>query len=140
MPIANRSLWTAADKLEQAFRKAAGVAAGSTAPLDQALADLAQAIQKHRDSLKSPEGKIVEVDSPRLPSPVVARRTRNLRQEMDDLLNRVRTLRAKVTSQTPDLTLLRPDADRIVKDLKSFGDDEAELILDAVNTDIGAGD
>jgi len=120
--------------------------AGEQAPHGRGLACLEQAVREHAGSLESPEGKLVEVDRPLLPSPTVARRTDELRRELAGFLGEAGAVREQVRAagQGPAagaaLGQLARRARALVGAVGRYEEEEAQVILDGVTTDIGAGD
>ena len=135
------------------------------ARVDQALAGVEQAMRERANALTVPEEGLVEVDRPRLPSPTVARRAEELRQELAGMIAEARALRAKVQSATPASGLeigssdlagalpVAPEAGAVpdfglfcrrtrelLDGLGRYEEEEAKLILDSITPDIGAGD
>src|SRR5262249_14975386 len=91
------ALLNAADKLEGALAAdVAGQERDWSDRVDQALDQVMEAVRQRAATWKSPEGKVVEVESPRLPSPVVARRGSELRRDLDDFLEQATALQADV--------------------------------------------
>jgi hypothetical protein len=135
------------------------------ADLDQALAGLEEAVCLHADSLREPEELLDHLDGPRIPSPGLDRRTQNLRDELAAILENIRSLRAQVHAEgqppavdvdpatlagalpvAPEVGgvvehgILLQRARQFIQTLEAFENEEADVILDTVNTDIGAGD
>jgi hypothetical protein len=156
----------AADDLERAV--AAGTAGRERdwiAAIDRALAAVEQAVGQRARVLPGPDGQLLDVDLPRVPSPAVSRRTEALEQELRHFLEEVRDLRAQVRgaaeglgmdlnptglagalSVAPeagavvDLGVFRQHARQLADGLRRFQHEETDLVLDAVTPDIGAGD
>lgn len=166
MPGRNETLKAAAERLEKVLdENKFGPDQGWTDRVDRALADIEQAVQVHASALQPADGRIVKVDRPRLPSPGVDRRAAALRQELDELLRETTELRAKVkgvaaafgvnvnpsglagalpvapeAGALPDFGVFRQRVKHLADGLERYEEEEAHLILDSVNTDIGAGD
>jgi hypothetical protein len=160
------ALLTAAEKLQRAL--AADVAGQERDWADRvarALTQLADAIGQRAATWKSPEGKVVDVESPRLPSPTVARRGSELRRDLDGFLEQARTLQTDVrhvartfgggadvanlagalpvapeAGAVPDFGVFRQRAEQLVEGVQRYIQQEAGLILESVNIDVGAGD
>ena len=116
--------------------------------VDRALAGIVGAVQRHNATLLAPSGGVVDVASGQVPSPGVDRRLAVLYEELEGMLGEAAALRARLqrvlTSATagelPDCTLCRCRAAELLDALDRYETDEADLILDSVTTDIGAGD
>jgi hypothetical protein len=130
--------------------------------LKQALAQVEDAVWQRIVALKPVDGKIVKVDRPRLPSPGVDRRADKLCAELEHFLEEAQALRASAretgTAPQDPATLggalpVAPEvgavadwgvfvqrARRLVADLEEYENQEAELIYDSINTDIGSPD
>jgi hypothetical protein len=160
------ALLTAAEKLQRVLAAdVAGQERDWADRVDRALAQLADAIGKRAATWKSPEGKVVEVESPRLPSPTVARRGSELRRDLDGFLEQARTLQTDVrhvartfgggaevanlagalpvapeAGAVPDFGVFRQRAEQLVEGVQRYIQQEAGLILESVNIDVGAGD
>jgi hypothetical protein len=156
----------AADALERA---AAADSAGRDRDwidtVDRALAAVEQAVRQRAEVLREPDGQLLDVDRPRVPSPAVDRRTEGLERELHQFLDEVQALRSQVrgaaeglgmaiapdelagalpvapeAGAAADLAVFRQHARRLAEEVRRFEREETDLILDAVNTDIGAGD
>src|SRR5579884_3762725 len=64
--------------------------------VDQALATVEQVVRQRAEALRGPDGQLLDVDRPRLPSPVVSRRTEGLEQELHQFLDEVQALRRQL--------------------------------------------
>jgi hypothetical protein len=131
----------------------------------QALNATAQAVREHLKALKSSGPSIVQADRPRLPSPTVARRTAALERTMNSLVADLSRLGSNVRDAAqafdrridpreaarssavagkagaiPDFGELRRRCTHVATALRRLNDAEAQLILESVNTDIGAPD
>src|SRR5436309_1717703 len=90
-------LLNAADKLQGALgTDVVGQERDWSDRVDQALNQVVEAVRQRAATWKSPEGKVVEVESPRLPSPTVARRGSELRRDLDGFLEQAKALQADV--------------------------------------------
>jgi len=166
MPTKSDALSASVEGLERAL------AERSTSPerdwaerVDQALAAVEQAVRQRSATLEAPDGRLVDIEGPRLPSPTVSRRAGKLHQELDGFLDETRALRAKLrgSAQAPGTVVtpsgqagalaLSPEAGAVadfgvfckrarelLDALGHYEQEEADLILDTVTTDIGAGD
>jgi hypothetical protein len=131
--------------------------------VDEALAAVEQAVRQHRDTLEDEEGRVVDVNTPLNPSPVVKRRADGLRAELDGFLTEAQALRVKVRGvhssavadpQTvagalpvapeagalPDFGAFWQRARDLLEGLGHFEEEEADLIQYSVTLDLGAGD
>jgi hypothetical protein len=160
------ALLNAADKLQGALAAdVVGQERDWSDRVDQALSQLVEAIRQRAATWKSPEGKVVDVESPRLPSPTVARRGSELRRDLDGFLEQAKALQTDVrkVAQTfgggaevanlagalpvapeagavPDFGVFRQRADQLVEGIGRYIQQEAALILESVNIEVGAGD
>jgi hypothetical protein len=136
------NLVSAVADLEQALANRSSRAAGRNQRLDQALAALEQAVRRHREALDPGDGRVVDVESPRLPSPTVTRQLGALHRELDQLLRDAGALRDRLSggAAAADVGPLRTQVRQLLQSLGRYNEDEARVIQDSVNTDIGAGD
>jgi hypothetical protein len=114
-----------------------------TAELDRALATLEDAMRKHVGTLNAPDALIPVPELPRLPSPTVDRRAGQLGAELEQFLRELRELREQAPPPGQDATdygALYERAWQLADDLAGFEQKEASLILETVNTDLGAGE
>jgi hypothetical protein len=149
MKAKKHAFLTAAAELKQALAlDSTGRERDWAERVDRALAALVAAVQRHHATLQAPSGGVVDVDNGRVPSPAVDRRLSVLYEELEGVLGEAAALRARLqrvlTSATagelPDFTLCRRRAEELLDALDRYEADEADLILDSVTTDIGAGD
>jgi hypothetical protein len=110
--------------------------------LGRALVAVEQAVRLHAEGLDASDGNLIDVEGPRVPSPTVTREVGGLRQELDELLDEATALREKLTGEGagPDVGRFRQRARRLVESLERYEQEEANVILDTVNTDIGSPD
>jgi hypothetical protein len=159
------ALLTAADRLERTLGEAApGRERDWAGEVDDALAGLDQAVRQRAATLVSRDGSVLKVDRPRLPSPTVDRQAADLRQELDDILGQIGTLRLEVQgagqafggaaaaartsgalpaarpAAVPDFGGLSQKGREVVEAVRRYEEDAARVVLESVNTDIGAGD
>jgi hypothetical protein len=165
MPAKRDNIMAAIDQLEQVVNECTVAGIGDSGGLARALAQVEDTVRRHAVTLAPADGDLVDVESPRLPSPVMSRRTDNLREELHDLLHEARALRdgvqknavpsemaqhpetpagalaaAPEAGAAPDFALFCRRARELVEHLERYENQEAAVILDAVDTDIGAGD
>src|SRR5438270_9863969 len=97
MPAKQDPIVTAAEALE---RSVAADAGGRTQDwvrdVDAALAAVEQVVRQRAEALRGPDGQLLDVDRPRLPSPDVSRRTEDLERELRQFLDEVQALRRQV--------------------------------------------
>jgi len=156
----------AVDRLEQAL-STLGTDTGScrTPAVDRALAEVEEAARRHAETLLPADGSLVQIDRPLLPSPGVDRRAEALKQELESLRAEAGTLRQRADSlesppnpqqdpttlagalpvapelgAVPDFSVFCARARQLLHALQHYEEEEADLILKSVNTDIGAGD
>jgi hypothetical protein len=72
----------------------------------------------------------------------VTRQVHGLHRELEELQAEARALRDSLSggAAPPDFGPLRARARRLLESLGRYNEDEARVILDSINTDIGAGD
>jgi hypothetical protein len=154
---AKNALLTAADRLERSLGGAApGRERDWAGEVDDALAGLEQAVRQRAATLVSGDGSVLPVDRPRLPSPTVDRQAAGLRDELDDILAELQKLRLEVqgagqvfgqnlappprAATVPDFGGLAQKAREVAAAVRRYEDEAARMLLESVNTDIGAGD
>jgi hypothetical protein len=132
--------------------------------LEQTLAAMEEGARQHRACLKDSEGRVVDVDTSLNPSPGVSRRVEELWQELDNLLQEIRSLREKAENVHPstakedvatvagslpvapeaadgvDFAVFRARVERLVEGFEHFDEEEARLIQESITMDLGAGD
>ncbi len=166
MATNSASLLTAVEGLERALAdNAAGRPRDWTDRVQRALAEIEKAVRDHLATLESPEGCVVDVDRPMVPSPVVARKTAQLHQELEGFLQEIRTLRREAPAAAegcgstvspqglagaldvapelgavPDYGVFCQKARALVTAVEQYEEEEARLILESVTPDVGAGD
>jgi hypothetical protein len=121
------------------------VGAASSPILDQALARLEEVVRHHASMLYQPGALIDDAERPRLPSPGVDRKIAHLGEELELLLRDIQDLKARTPvpgqrQASADYAGLLRRARQLALALEQFNDKEAHVILDSVNTDLGAGD
>jgi len=165
MSTKKQSFARAVDGLKQVLAgDVAGQGGAWVRRVDQALSAVERAVRQHRATLRDAEGRVVDVDSSLNPSPGVARRADGLSQELDSLLIEAQVLRTKLKGVHPssgvtdpstaavslpvapevgdrtDFSVFCQRAERLVERLGRYEEEEAQLILDSVTMDLGAGD
>ncbi len=108
-----------------------------------ALEDVEAAAREHALELDPVRGKVVDVDRPLIPSPGLARHVGGLRQELGEVVAEAATLRNRLAAAVVapgEVDRLCQRARRLTDALEHFRQEEARLIQESVNTDIGAGD
>jgi hypothetical protein len=139
------------DSLERALAELENVLAGPGAGLDArwakgaalALAVVEQAVQQHTHGLEPPEGRVVELDRPAIPSPGLDRRLAGLQEELDGLRQEAAALRRAAQAgptHARDLAALWRRTAALRDALARAGRQEAELVQESVTLDLGAGD
>ena len=122
--------------------------------LNGALSDFWQALNAHECASEAPNGTLTTLDSPEQDMvPKLNRRVRQLRSEHGQMLDNARELNASVENitvriragdRTPELDNaiagFRQSARKMVDRALNHRKFENELLLDAITTDIGAGD
>ncbi len=139
MPAKQDNLWAAVKELERVLDQ------GSAGPerarqLDRALAAVEQAVRLHAESLDASGGDLIDVEGPRIPSPTVTREVGELRRELDDVLDEVGALRDRLASGGADFGPFRQRARRLAESLEKYDEEEARVIQETINTDIGSPD
>ena len=163
MPVATMPLVQAMQGLKQALGSNGVGEKDWAGRVDLALAAVGQAVQRHRDTLEDEEGRVVNVNTPLNPSPVVKRRADELRAELDGFLKEAQALRVKVrglhpateadpktlagalavapaAGEQPDFGVFWQRARDLLTGLGHFEEAEADLIQHSVTLDLGAGD
>jgi len=118
-----------------------------------ALARLEDALRKHRAAARRSDGPLAEVDQTR---PTLARQADDLRSDYDEFLSQIPALREQIqhsaqafapSSGRPteigrvmDIRAIREQSQEILAGLQKDRQAETNLVLESVNTDIGAGD
>jgi hypothetical protein len=126
-----------------------------------ALTNVHQALRLHAAATEGSDGLLLQVD---LTRPTLARQVGDLRREHNELFAQARLLegqlqtageafhsadsavsatalpRASRVAEVPDFGVLRRSAVQLLTSLQHHVDEEAKLILESVNTDIGVGD
>jgi hypothetical protein len=142
-PRKGDALLRALELLSQALAaQAAGREQAWVSGTADALAQVEQGLRQHLAAAAVPDGPLPEVDQTR---PGLVRRSEEVNHEEEELLQQVVALRQELQSAAPaaigpDLAAVRQRAERIAADLRQLQEAETDLILESVNTDIGAGD
>jgi hypothetical protein len=146
MTVKRDDLVAATDELEQALDASkGGRESGQDRRIGAALARVERAIREHAQTLEADGGGVVDIESPRVPSPAVDRQVDGLRSELDDLRREAGALRSRLTGgeageRIPELSPFRQRVRRLVDSLCRYEEEEARVILESINTDVGAGD
>ena len=118
-----------------------------------ALARLEGALRKHRTAARRSDGPLAQVDHTR---PTLARQADDLRSDYDAFLSQILVLREQIqhsaqafapssglaaeVGRVLDISAIREQSKEILVGLQKDRQAETNLILESVNTDIGAGD
>lgn len=137
---------------------------GWLSQVDGTLTRVEEAVRRHRDCLKDEEGRVVAVDTALNPSPGVARRAEELRNELNDLLEEIRRLRQKAHDLHPsparmdaataagalpvapeaadlaDFGIFCERIEQLLEGFDHFDEKEGRLMQESANLDLGAGD
>jgi hypothetical protein len=113
--------------------------------VDRSVADALRALRRHAGEDLTGEEFLADPDRALLPSPGVERRAAGLRQDLHDLIQEARTLRADLaaarsTPNDPSVAGLATRARDLMRALERLDAGEINLIQDAITPDIGAGD
>jgi hypothetical protein len=110
--------------------------------LASALDAVEEAVRRHAEELDASGGNLIDVEGPRIPSPTLTREVGELRQELDALLDEVSALRDRLAAggAGTDFGPFRHRARRLAASLEHYDEEEARVILDTINTDIGSPD
>ena len=135
-------LVSAVENLERTLaEKEAGLDEDWTARLDRFMAEIKQAARQRDAVLNASDGKLVDVESPLLPSPGMDRLTDKLHDELADILEEVASVRSEVQGKagtfTPKLSAIHGRVARLLETLKHYERDETAVVQETVNTDIG---
>lgn len=131
----------ALEQLEQALDTGPSGQQGAWAScVEQKLAQLQQALQRHAAQLNTPNGPLPDVDRPLLPSPGEDRKATALQHELEQFLRETKTLLAQVHDLGPSARALYQRVHELIHAVRRYEHAEVDLILDTVTTDIGAGD
>jgi hypothetical protein len=106
--------------------------------IEKVLANAETVLRQRKAPLRPVDGKLVEVERPRIPSPTVDRRASGLRKDVDDLLREAEELRSRAA--TADPAAMQQRVHELAEAIQAFIDHEAKLVLQSVNTDIGGND
>jgi hemerythrin-like domain-containing protein len=109
--------------------------------VDQTLLGVADLLHQHVSAAEAPDGILAEIDTLR---PTSGSRVKRLRQEHDDLLQRIQALRQHVASmgdeETPNFHDIRQRATWVLNALRHHQAVETDLIFETFWTDIGTVD
>lgn len=106
-------------------------------PVAADLAAVSEALVRHVAAAEGAEGLFSVVDRTR---PTLLRRLDHLRDEHFGLLQQTEQLRRQLQAKPQDDSALRQRAAALLTALQSHQQAEAELLLESVDTDLGAGD
>ena len=144
---AQQKLLDAIDRLEELVAEGAPARPPTwRAQAEQALVQIEHALNKHAREIAKADGQLVIVDRPLVPSPTAQHRGRQLQSDLHYLRDETRALRQRIHASAPemgagvDVTSFCKLVRHLVEALERFENREASLILESVNTDIGAGD
>ena len=141
MSVQRDSVHAAVEDLERALVKEPHRSAADWADqMDQAFVAVKRAVRERDADLKTSGGQLVDVASARMPSPTVDRQAGDLCHELEGVLDEVAALEAEVGGGTGDLSAVHNRIARLLRALRRFERAEADVVQDAVNTDIGGGD
>jgi hypothetical protein len=127
-------------QLEKILGEPAGQGQGWSGRVDAALARLEGELRREATELKAPDGPVPDVDRPLIPSPGEDRKAAHLRDELEDFLQEIQALRSQARDGGSTVEPLRERGRELVQAVRRHEHAEVDLILDSVNTDIGAGD
>jgi phage-related minor tail protein len=105
--------------------------------VDRTLADVKRAVQQRNNELKATGGQLVDIPSDSVPSPTAARLADSLRHELDGVVGEVASLRKQAAGTNPNFGAIRTRAARLLAALRSFVQQEGEMIQETVNRDVG---
>jgi hypothetical protein len=141
MPAKPDNLYAAVDELERVLDQAeAGGGPERVRQLDRALAAVEQAVRLHAEALDASGGDLIDIEGPRIPSPTVTREVGKLRRELDEVLGEVGALRGRLPAGGADFGPIRRRARLLAESLEKYDEEEARVIQETVNTDIGSPD
>jgi hypothetical protein len=161
MPKNTDKLMAAIQELERTASTEQSLATRGGEGLDQPLAQLEDAVRQHVKDLRKPDELVGHVDRPIVPSPGLDRRTEHLREELTGILEDISNLRWRIEVAGNSAAETAGSATRpagpaigaidhgsvlirrvrqLVQAPQAFEIEEADVILEAVTTDIGAGD
>ncbi|HWG46614.1 MAG TPA: hypothetical protein VN688_27880 [Gemmataceae bacterium] len=165
MPADKCSLANAAKALKRVLAEdAAGREKEWTERMGQALSALEQSVRRHHANLEDAEGRVVNVESSLNPSPTVARRADQLRDELDNLLQEAHALHGKLQGIHPSTARMDPSTaagalavapeagdvadfgvfcervEHLLDGFEHYDEEESELIQESITMDLGAGD
>lgn len=152
-PASEDTLVRSLDHLHQALAAdSAGCEREWAQAVGDALAGLEAALRQHRKAARRPDGPLAEVDQTR---PTLARQADELRSDHDEFLRQLIALRELVRQAAQaspadssrrsgggrvEVSAIREQAEQILAGLQKNWHEETNLVLESVNTDIGAGD
>jgi ABC-type transporter Mla subunit MlaD len=149
MRARKETLSAAVTNLEQALRGAAPWSRAWALLVEQALTSVEQAVRRQDTFLAATDGNVVDVESGLANSPGMERRLAHLHEELAGFLGEVDTLRKRVqrvleggAAEVPPSPFdnFHRRAEALLDALQGYEQEEAQLIQESVNTDIGGGD
>jgi hypothetical protein len=129
MLTAPTDILVSAEQLQQALDRPA------PADVANALASLEQALRRHTTAATAPDGLFAQVDQTR---PTLVRRMQQIQHDLFDLADQTAELKSRVGRESLPPIGLR--AAELVGAVRRLSDQEADLFLETVNMDLGAGD
>jgi len=140
----NKTLSVAATHLAQALNAQIRGESGWADGIERALTTVEQAIRQQETVLDSPDDNLIDVGSDQESSAGLDRKVHHLHEDLAGFLAEVRVLRGELQQEEgrsgEDRDGLRRRAVAILGDLSRYEKDEARLILETANNDLGAGD
>src|SRR4051794_18825579 len=97
MPANKEPLGASVEELERVLAEEGAPSGPDWAKrVDRALSLIESAVCEHQKTLESSEGRVINVESPRMPSPTVDRRLAELQRDLEEFLKETRALRTNV--------------------------------------------
>jgi hypothetical protein len=150
MQVPRHSLLAALTELKRALPACDSGTPQEWAPrIMQALARLEQAVRRKEATLEAPGGELIDIDRGQIPSPGLDRHVDDIREELSALYHEASDLRRGLQHAleeaphglSPEVNEdFRASVAALAKGLERCEQEEARLVLETVNTDIGAGD
>ncbi len=110
--------------------------------VDGTLAEVEQVLRGHRAETAAPDGPFHEVDQTR---PTLVRRVSELRRELAAEAGEAKALHVEVhqaaeRGSAPDVAAIRRHVEHLLAGLRRLRDGETDVVLESIDTDLGAGD